>query len=47
MVIEKTIVGQRVYYVDNDNDLLFTKSNLKEARQRYKENLAKKISASK
>lgn len=43
MGIKKTVVGQRVYYVDNDNNLLFTKTELKDARSRYKKKLASKI----
>jgi hypothetical protein len=44
MAITQTTVGAKVYFVDNDNKLLFTKGELQIARKRFQKELAKKIS---
>ena len=43
MTLEKRAIGTRIMYVDNDNKLIFTKTELKKARNRYQKELAKKI----
>lgn len=45
-MIEKKTVGSRLYYVDNDNNLMFTKTEMKSARKRYAKKLSKKIADS-
>jgi len=44
MALEEKIIGTRVFMIDRQNNLLFTKSELKVARVRFEKELAKAIS---
>lgn len=46
MVLEQKIIGARVFYIDRKDNLLFTKSELKAARDRYQREYAKSIAKS-
>lgn len=44
MALEKRTINGNVYYVDNDNEVAFTYSETKGARERYYKMLSKKNS---
>lgn len=45
MAIEKKFFGSNTYYVDNQNQLSFTKGEMQKARKRYQKQLLKKQSS--
>lgn len=47
MVFEKKIVGARVFYVEDEQEVAFTKREWDDARARYQKALFKKMVSSK
>lgn len=41
MALEEKLIGTRLMYIDRLNNLLFTKTELKNAQKRYKKELKK------
>jgi hypothetical protein len=42
-MIKETYIRDVKFFVDNDNQLLFTEHETKQARKRYKNEMAKKV----
>jgi hypothetical protein len=43
MVLKKIIIGTRIMIADNENKVIFTKSDWDKAKTRYEKELAKKF----